>query len=62
MINLARWYNIEPNIALHGTNQRFIQRISLMEKFASRPLSEYNIEELESLWQNAKANLKRSSI
>ena len=58
VINLARWYDIEPNIALQGTNQRFIQRISLMEKFASRPLSEHTINELEALWQNAKANLK----
>ena len=58
VINLARWYDIEPNIALQGTNQRFTDRIRLMEKFATAPLSEYNIEELESLWQSAKKNLK----
>ena len=61
VINLARWYDIDPNMALQGTNRRFIQRIALMEKFATRPLSEYSIEELESLWQQAKASLKSSS-
>jgi XTP/dITP diphosphohydrolase len=60
VVNLARWYDIDPNIALQGTNRRFIQRISLMEKFADRPLSEYSLDELESLWQSAKQNLKNS--
>ena len=59
VVNLARWYGIDPNIALQGTNQRFIQRITMMEKFASAPLDQYSIEELESLWQNAKKNLKQ---
>ena len=62
VINLARWYDIDPNIALQGTNSRFIQRISLMEKFASRPLSEHSIDELESLWQSAKQNLKKLEL
>jgi hypothetical protein len=29
-----------------------------MEEFASRPLTEYNLEELEYLWQQAKIKLK----
>ncbi|NJK55460.1 MAG: nucleoside triphosphate pyrophosphohydrolase [Pleurocapsa sp. SU_5_0] len=58
IINLARWYDLDPFAALQGTNRRFIQRLELMEKFAPRPLTEYDLEELESLWQQAKTQLK----
>jgi XTP/dITP diphosphohydrolase len=58
IINIARWYDLDPFEALQGTNRRFIQRLSLMEEFASRPLTEYNLEELEYLWQQAKIKLK----
>lgn len=55
VINLARWYKLDPMEALQGTNQRFVQRLSHVETFAGRPLSDYTLEELESLWQQAKA-------
>ncbi len=58
IINLARWYDLSPFDGLQGTNSRFIQRLSMMEKFAPRPLTDYNLDELESLWQQAKAQLK----
>jgi XTP/dITP diphosphohydrolase len=61
IINLARWYDLDPFAGLQGTNRRFIQRLSLMENFATRPLTEYDLEELESLWQQAKAQLKQES-
>ena len=57
IINIARWYDLNPFDGLQGTNNRFIKRLSLMEKFADRPLNEYEIDELESLWQQAKAKL-----
>ena len=58
IINLARWYGLDPDQALRGTNQRFIQRISMMESFAERPLTTYTIEELETLWQQAKSKIR----
>lgn len=58
VINIARWYDLNPFDGLQGTNRRFIQRLSIMEKFASRPLTDYDISELESLWQQAKTQLK----
>lgn len=58
IINIARWYDLNPFDGLQGTNRRFIQRLSIMETFASRPLTDYDINELESLWQQAKARLK----
>lgn len=59
IINLARWYDLNPFDGLQGTNRRFIQRLEIMEQFASRPLTEYQLEELESLWQEAKAKLQK---
>lgn len=57
IINLARWYNLDPAEALQGTNHRFIQRLEKMEAAAERPLSDHTLEELENLWQQAKAQL-----
>ena len=61
ILQLARWYNLDPSEALRGTNQRFIQRIQKMEAFAVRPFSDYTLEELEALWQQAKAQLAEKS-
>lgn len=61
LLQLARWYDVDPNQALSGTNQRFIQRLQKMEQFADRPLEDYSLEELESLWQQAKAKLGQGS-
>ena len=58
VLQLARWNNLDPSVALQGTNKRFIQRFQKMEAFAERPLSEYSLLELEALWQKAKAKLK----
>ena len=61
LINLARWYKLDPSEALHGTNQRFIQRLSKLETLAGRPLCDYTLEELENLWQQAKAQLANNN-
>ncbi len=58
IINIARWYGLNPFDGLQGTNRRFIERLTIMEKFASGSLTDYDINELESLWQQAKAQLK----
>jgi XTP/dITP diphosphohydrolase len=60
IIQLGRWYNLDPSEALQGTNQRFIQRLQKMEAFANRPLSDYTLDELEVLWQQAKAQIAQS--
>ena len=62
VVNIARWYDLDPMVALQGTNQRFLQRIALMEKFADRPLSEYNLQQLENLWQKAKQQINRENL
>lgn len=60
VVNLARWYDLDPNGALHGTNNRMVQRISLMEKLADKYLTDYSLAELETLWQRAKQHLHQS--
>ncbi len=68
VLQLARWYNLDPSEALQGTNQRFTQRLQKMELFCvsrqaapseHRPLGNYSLEELESLWQEAKKQLAK---
>jgi XTP/dITP diphosphohydrolase len=60
VINLARWYKLDPVRGLSGTNQRFIDRIQQMEQYTDRPLTDYTIVELESLWQQAKQSLAKT--
>jgi XTP/dITP diphosphohydrolase len=57
VVNLARWFKLDPERGLSGTNQRFIDRIQQMEAHIDRPLGEYSISELEALWQQAKKRL-----
>ena len=57
VVNLARWYNLDPELALQETNERFIKRFALLEDQCDRPLSEYSLEELENIWQKVKLYL-----
>jgi XTP/dITP diphosphohydrolase len=59
VVNLARWYGLDPSEALHGTNERMVQRISLMEKFADKSLTDYSLSELDELWNKAKSHLNQ---
>jgi XTP/dITP diphosphohydrolase len=57
IVQLARWYNLDPSSGLQGTSQRFVQRIQKMEAVANRSLGDYSLAELEALWQQAKVQL-----
>jgi XTP/dITP diphosphohydrolase len=59
VINLARWYDLDPSEGLAETNHRFVQRFSKLEAACDRPLSEYTVEELEGIWQRIKALLAK---
>lgn len=61
IINLARWYKLDPSAALQNANQKFVQRFSHVESISSRPLTEYSLEELEALWQQAKQLLAKEN-
>jgi XTP/dITP diphosphohydrolase len=59
IVNLARWYDLDPEAALQGTNQRFIQRFAQVEQAlgAGQSFQNASSETLEQLWQQAKAKL-----
>jgi len=61
IVNLARWYGLDPIEALQGTNHRFVKRFSKVEAAAEKPLTEYSGEEIEAFWQKAKQLLKQQS-
>lgn len=60
VVQVARWHDLDPSEALNGTNQRVIQRMKLMEKFATKPLGEYTLNELDELWNQAKKYIAKT--
>ncbi|MEM6877723.1 MAG: nucleoside triphosphate pyrophosphohydrolase [Bacteroidota bacterium] len=58
LINYARWNDIDPEIALERTNQKFKQRFEHIESKAGNRLGEMKLEEMEQLWQEAKTSKK----
>jgi tetrapyrrole methylase family protein/MazG family protein len=59
-VNLARLLNIDPEKALNGSSDRFVQRYTRMEELAEgqgTSLSALSLEEKEALWQRAKQEL-----
>lgn len=60
--NVARHLGVDPEQALHRANRRFEQRFGRMEALsaaAGRRMEDTSLEELEGLWQQAKADLER---
>jgi MazG family protein len=58
LVNLARFVKVDPEQALRKTNAKFRRRFGHVEaKLAERGASpgDSNIEEMESLWQQAKS-------
>lgn len=62
IIQVARWHKLDPSAGLQGTSQRFIQRLQKIETVIERPLTDYSLEELDALWQQAKAQLANRNI
>ncbi len=57
MANLARHFEIDPEAALRGTNEKFMRRFRVVEEhFGGDPqtLTKASLEEKESAWQAAK--------
>jgi tetrapyrrole methylase family protein / MazG family protein len=56
-VNVARFLDIDPELALNNTNNKFIKRFSFIEnaaKNSGRKLEEMTLEEMDSLWNEAK--------
>ena len=58
LINVARLYKIKPDNALEQTNLKFIRRFNYVEtkaKEQGKELKDMTLDEMEALWQEAKA-------
>jgi XTP/dITP diphosphohydrolase len=62
LINLARWYDLDPSVGLQETNHRFVDRFALLEAACDRSLTDYTIEEFEQMWQKAKAQIAQKKL
>ena len=59
MINAARLYKIRPDNALEQTNLKFMRRFNYVEakaKEQGKELKDMSLDEMEALWQEAKAH------
>lgn len=57
MANLSRHLNVKSEIALRGTNDKFIRRFSYIEttlKSQGKNVEDATLDEMEALWQAAK--------
>jgi ATP diphosphatase len=61
LVNIARYLSVDPESALRKTNRKFRRRFQWMEARlheAGRSPDDASMQELESLWQRAKAHEK----
>ena len=57
VVNLARWYKLDPESALRQTNARFRRRFAYIETSAhaqGRSVVDMTLDEMEELWQESK--------
>jgi len=57
LVNIARYLSLDPESALRKTNRKFKRRFQWMEeqlRASGRSPEQSSMEELESLWQQAK--------
>ncbi len=64
LINAARLYKINPDNALEHTNQKFIRRFNYLEEHTlkqGKSLHDMSLEEMDALWNEAKALEKNTN-
>ena len=57
VINLSRYLNIDPALALHKTNQKFTKRFKYLEKEVQKldkSLDETSLADMDKFWEQAK--------
>ena len=57
LVNVARFYKIEPEEAVYGANQKFFRRFSYVEncvRESGKSFSDYSLAELDRFWDEAK--------
>lgn len=62
VVNLARKLRIDPEAALAAANRKFLERFQYIEqglRMREKDFAQSNLDEMESLWIEAKKNLKK---
>jgi len=54
IVNMARKLEIEPELALRGTIERFGTRFRHIERNLGKPFGEASLDEMDALWDQAK--------
>ncbi len=57
LVNIARFYKVDPELAIFRTNKKFIERFSYIEervKESEKEWSQMSLEELDGFWNEAK--------
>lgn len=60
LVNLARFLKVQPELALTGTINKFIQRFDFIEKEgakAGKKLEDMSLIEMDELWNKAKVHI-----
>lgn len=60
LVNLSRFLDVSPELALSGTTNKFIKRFEYIEKESSKSgkkLEDMTLEEMDKLWEEAKKEL-----
>lgn len=60
LVNLSRFLDVSPELALSGTTNKFIKRFEYIEKESSKSgkkLEDMTLEEMDMLWEKAKKEL-----
>jgi ATP diphosphatase len=64
LVNIARYLSLDPESALRKTNRKFKRRFQWMEERlhgSGRSADQASMDELESLWRQAKAHEKQAA-
>jgi tetrapyrrole methylase family protein/MazG family protein len=62
VVNLLRWLEVNPEMALRETNTRFRKRFGYIEATAAKQgkqVDDYSFEELDALWEEAKREMMK---
>jgi tetrapyrrole methylase family protein/MazG family protein len=61
IVNLARYYKLDPEEALRTTNVKFTNRFQYIEtevRAEGKQMSELTLEELDEIWEKSKSTFK----
>ena len=61
LVNIARWYKLNPEEGLAKTNKKFLDRFAYIEKKVGDDLNNQSIEELQSIWKESKKHLSNQN-